>query len=114
MLCCCRLLFLRLGLAGPTCQALCLFLPSYLCTLLALELLVSLFKEGDMLVEFCHIEGSGDVEIPVADDGIAERQTIVEFRSPHPVVGGRISRIGLHPVEYRNQVERQLIGSRER
>ena len=67
-----------------------------------------------MVVERLHIEIAVDVQLAIVRDGVTQTSTISQFRTTHPVVGGIIRRVRGHPVEDRQFVQRQLVGSRKR
>ena len=62
-----------------------------------------------MIVECLEIPLRVDVEVAVVADGIAERRSVLEFRTTHPRIGGIITCVGVEPIEDRHLVERQLI-----
>ena len=72
-------------------------------------LLVGFFQEGEVMIEGLQIEGAVDVQVAVAVDGITQRDTVVTFRAAHPRIAGIIGGIGIHPLQIRQLIQRQLV-----
>ena len=67
-----------------------------------------------MVIELLHVEGAVKTDLTVVADGVAQRRAVFKVGATHPVVGGGVLGVGVHPVEDGYEVERQLVGSRER
>ena len=78
------------------------------------EAFIDFFEEREVVVERLHVEVAVDVQLTIVGDGVTQTGSVVEFGTPYPVVGRIIRRVRGHPVEDRQLVERQLIGSGER
>ena len=81
---------------------------------LFLEPVVCLLQERHMVIELLHVEGAVKTDLTVVADGVAQRRAVFKVGATHPVVGGGVLGVGVHPVEDGYEVERQLVGSRER
>ena len=76
-----------------------------------LKALVGLLEEGHVVVERLHIEGTIQVEVAIAVDGITQRGAIVALCTANPSIASRIRGIAVDPIEDGQLIERQLIRS---
>ena len=81
---------------------------------LAVEALVGLLEEGHVVVEFHQVERSVECHVAVGVDGVSVVVSILVVGSLVPGIGRVVVGVGVHPVEYGQQVERQLIGCGKR
>ena len=58
-----------------------------------------------MVVERLEIERAIDIEVAVTRDCIAQRGTVVEFRSTNPCIVGTVRGVAVYPVKDRQLVE---------
>ena len=79
-----------------------------------LESFVSFLKERHMVVQLLKIKLSVDIYLAVVGNSIAKRCSIFKVGTSHPIVGCIVRRIRCYPVEYWQQVDRQLIRCLER
>ena len=77
------------------------------------EPLVGLLEERNVVVELFHVERAVQVERAVVRDAVAQRGSVFEVGAAHPVVGGVVAGIGIHPVENGDEVQRQLVAGGE-
>ena len=77
--------------------------------LVLVEPVVGFLQERHVVVQFLKVERTVDVEVAVRRDGVSERCSVVEVGTTHPCVGSRVVGVGVHPVEYWDEVQRQLI-----
>ena len=66
-----------------------------------------------MIVQFLHIELGVDIGLTVVGYVIAKRRAVFKVGTAHPIVRSRIAGIGRNPVEYGQQIDRQLVRSLE-
>ena len=66
-----------------------------------------------MVVQFLHVELGVDISLTVVGDVVAKRRAVFKVGAAHPIVRSRIAGIGRNPVEYGQQIDRQLIRSLE-
>ena len=91
-----------------------LFLPLYLTPAYrAVESVIRLFEEWDVVVEAYQIEASVYRQLALGVDGVAIRVAVLILRASLPSIVGVVGGIGTHPVEDWQQMDRQLIGCRE-
>ena len=74
-----------------------------------LETIVGFLQEGEVVVEGLHVEGAVDIQVTVRVDDIAQAAAIVALRATHPCIAAVIRGIGIHPVQNRQFVQRQLV-----
>ena len=79
----------------------------------ATETLVGLLEERYVVVQFLHVELGVDISLTVVGDVVAKRRAVFKVGAAHPIVRSRIAGIGRNPVEYGQQIDRQLIRSLE-
>ena len=75
----------------------------------ALEAIVGFLQEGEVIVEGLHVEGAVDIQVTVRVDDIAQAAAIVALRATYPCIAAVIRGIGIHPVQNRQFVQRQLV-----
>ena len=91
-----------------------LLLPLYLTPVYrAVESVIRLLEEWDVVVEAYQIEASVNRQLALGVDGVAIRVAVLILRTSLPSIVGVVGGIGIHPVEDRQQMDRQLIGCRE-
>ena len=62
-----------------------------------------------MVIEGDEIKRHVHVYLTIAGDGVAQAGSILQLGTTHPCIAPRIRSIGIHPIENRQFVERQLI-----
>ena len=91
-----------------------LLLPLYLTPAYrAVESVIRLLEEWDVVVEAHQVEASVNRQLALGVDGIAIRVAVLILRTSLPSIVGVVGGIGIHPVEDWQQMDRQLIGCRE-
>ena len=77
--------------------------------LLPVEPVIGGFQEGDMIIEFLHVERGVHVQIAIVGYGVAQSGAILQLRAACPVIGGYVVGISGDPIEDGYQVERRAI-----
>ena len=91
-----------------------LLLPLYLTPAYrAVESVIRLLEEWDVVVEAHQVEVSVNRQLALGVDGVAIRVAVLILRTSLPSIVGVVGGIGIHPVEDWQQMDRQLIGCRE-
>ena len=62
-----------------------------------------------MVIKFLHIKRTVDIECTIDSDGIAQRCSIFEFGTSHPLIHGIVGSVSIEPVEDGQQIEWQLV-----
>ena len=76
---------------------------------LLLEPLVGFLQERHVVVELLHVELSVDVYLTVVGDVVAKRRSVLKVSSSCPVIRGVVRSVRRNPVEYGQEIYRQLV-----